>query len=97
MIQSAFSISKQSVSGLLLLAAFGFVSCSIDKTADVPDTEESSEYIRVGAEMRANIATRSPKDSGPVESGEFVLTYPYSPKIIAGDINICNLLRSIGP
>ena len=86
MIKSAFHISKRVFSGMLIFSAVCLASCAVDEMDDRPEREEmTSDDIRIGAAVKANIATRGYKPSGTVDSGEYILTYPFTQRIVSGD------------
>lgn len=96
MIKSAFNISQRLLCGIIVLASAAAVSCRVDDAADLPGYEsESSDYIRVGAAVKANVATRGYKPSGPVEDGEFVLTYPFAQSVLQGDTTYTYSLANV--
>ena len=87
MIKSAFNISKRILYAVFVLSA-GLMSCTDDVTG-YPGTgtgdDDDTDKVRVGASVKDNVYSRSYRPSGPVDEGDFYLTYPFTQKIVQGD------------
>ena len=71
---------------MIVLAAICLASCSVDRTTDDDFyfDDNSSDCLRVVAEVKGGIMSRA-SQFNQIEEGAYILTYPYSPKVINGD------------